>query len=335
MTRRFRFGLFTLDSERGELRRENALVRLQTQPAQVLACLVERAGQVVSREELRKAVWGDGTFVDFDAGLNFCISQIRSALRDDSAQPVYLRTIPKSGYQFIAPVELLPMETERIPQIAPAEELATVGSGDSHRIGAVDRKAAPPSERSASRSTTWWIVAGCVLVFAMVGGLVLLMVLYLTPGKVRSAANSPTTMLAVARFDNETGDAALNRFADGLTDNVVEQLTVRSGEKYRVIGNAEILRAPREQRDLRVIATSLDAQYVVLGQVQANGEQVRILAHLIRLADQTHIWVVRLERPRGDELKLEADAAAQIASEFAARMAQQPEKAPSFVPGSR
>ena len=101
---KFRFGLFTFDVVTRELRREHILVHLQSQPAQVLGCLIERAGQVVSREELRNAVWGNGTFVDFDRGLNFCITQIRSALGDDPAGPTYIQTLPKRGYQFIAPV---------------------------------------------------------------------------------------------------------------------------------------------------------------------------------------------------------------------------------------
>src|SRR5215467_511324 len=102
---RFRFGLFEFDAASLELRREGVLVHLQSQPARVLAVLIKRADEIVSREELRKAVWGDETFVDFEGGLNFCISQLRSALQEDSARPVYIRTVPKSGYRFIAPVQ--------------------------------------------------------------------------------------------------------------------------------------------------------------------------------------------------------------------------------------
>jgi len=173
------------------------------------------------------------------------------------------------------------------------------------------------------------VVAGLVSLCAVIGAAVLLMVLYLTPGKARYATtNLNAPILAVARFDNETGDAGWNRFADGLADNVVEQLTEKAGGNYRVIGSAKILREPREQRDLPAIGTALQAQYVVLGQVQASGEQLRILAHLIRLPDQTHIWVVRLDRPRGDELQLGAEVAEKIGAEFAARMARSPRKRP-------
>ena len=97
-TGRFRFGLFEFDTATRELRREGVLVRLQSQPAQVLSCLIEQDGQVVSRESLRETVWGTGTFVDFERGLNFCIAQIRSALNDDSTSPRYVRTVPKRGY---------------------------------------------------------------------------------------------------------------------------------------------------------------------------------------------------------------------------------------------
>src|ERR1700683_2498191 len=100
----YRFGLFEFNLSTRELRRNGALVRLQPQPAQVLACLIERAGELVSRDELRLAVWGGETFVDFDRGLNFCIAQVRSALGDDPSSPRYIQTIARRGYQFIAPV---------------------------------------------------------------------------------------------------------------------------------------------------------------------------------------------------------------------------------------
>jgi DNA-binding winged helix-turn-helix (wHTH) protein/tetratricopeptide (TPR) repeat protein len=100
-----RFGVFDLSPSTGELRRAGLRIRIQPQPVRVLEVLVRRAGEVVSREELRRAVWGDGTFVDFEHGLNFCINQVRRALGDSATAPRFVETVPRRGYRFIAPVE--------------------------------------------------------------------------------------------------------------------------------------------------------------------------------------------------------------------------------------
>lgn len=292
---RFRFGLFEFDAANLELRREGVLLRLQSQPARVLACLIERADQVVSRDDLRNAVWGDKTFVEFEGGLNFCISQIRSALQDDPAQAVYIRTVPKSGYQFIAPVQRISAHRPEQPKIEEARGTF------------------------AAQKAALTLALTALALVAFLG---------YRFRSVQSASRAP--ILAVLRFDNETDDPGVTQFSDALTDNVVEQLTSQSSGRYRVIGNAQILRLPREQRDLKAIVSSLHAGYVVLGQVQSNGAQVRVLAHLIRLPDQTHIWVVRVDRPQADSLTLESEVAGKIAAEFSARMSANPSHAASF-----
>ena len=297
-TGRFRFGLFEFDAAILELRREGVLVRLQSQPAQVLAFLIKRADEIVSRDDLRNAVWGDKTFVDFESGLNFCISQLRFALQDDSARPLYIRTVPKSGYQFIAPVQRISAPEQ--PKIADAKRWTL-----------------------AAWKMALALVLGALAAFAFFG---------YRFRSVQSANRAP--ILAVARFDNETADPRLTQFSDALTDNLVEQLTSQSRGAYRVIGNAQILRLPREQRDLKAIASLLHAEYVVLGQVQTNDTHVRILAHLIRLPEQTHIWVVRMDRPLADPLSLESEAAGKIATELSARMSANPGRAASFSAAS-
>jgi DNA-binding winged helix-turn-helix (wHTH) protein/TolB-like protein len=300
-SKRFRFGLFEFDAATLELRREGALVRLQLQPSQVLACLVERADQVVSRDDLHKVVWGNETFVDFERGLNFCISQIRYALKDDSADPTYIRTVPKSGYQFIAPVQNIPTQV-------------------------------PESLKKQAASHSPFTARIAALAFALIA-LVTLAFLAYRFRSVQSATQPP--ILAVLRFDNETGDPGITSFSDALTDNVVEQLTSQSSGRYRVIGNAQILRLPREQRDLKAIAHSLNARYVVIGQVQSNGAQVRILAHLILLPDQTHIWVARMDRTLEDPLSLESEGAHKIAVEFSPRVLADPNRASSLPSANR
>jgi DNA-binding winged helix-turn-helix (wHTH) protein/TolB-like protein len=266
MRGRIRFGIFDFDPDSRELRREGTPVRLQAQPAQVLATLVDRAGEVVTREELRQAVWGEDTFVDFDRGLNYCIAQIRTALGDSAESPRYIRTIPKRGYEFLGPV---------------------------------GQPAAPEIRRWNRKRVA--AVALCVL--GLAGGLLLL-------------ARDRTVNIAVARFDNETGDAEMTRFADTLTDSVVAELTSTGGSRYRVIGNAAQLRRPRSERNLAAIGSELHAAYVILGQVQRG----RVLAHLIRLPEQTHVAVVREDRPTPPENEL----AHRIAGEFLGKLGASP-----------
>jgi len=286
-SRRFRFGLFTFESSNGQLSREGVPLRLQAQPARVLAHLVSKPGEVVSREELRQAIWGEETFVNFERGLNVCIAQIRASLDDDSIAPRYIRTVPRQGYQFIAPVEVL---SDAIQE--------------------------PISVPVAPRSNHWRTVAlSCSAL------LVLAIVVAISTYRQRAAASPRTPIIvAVVRFDNETGDPALTRVSDGLTDTVVEQLTRVSQDKFRVIGNASVLRVPRDQWNLSAIAAALHAQFIVLGQVQKDGSQTRVLAHLIRMPDQTHVWVVRLDKPLDDALAFQASGAQQIASEFSTRL---------------
>ena len=281
----WRFGLYEFDPQTHELRREGAFIHLQAQPAQVLACLLAHAGEVVTREQLRQVVWGGETFVDFERGLNFCISQVRSALRDEPASPIYIQTVPKQGYRFIAPV--LPANGLHS---APAAEKAAATGGNGRLV----------------------VVAVCLL------GILTAATLWWLRGRARILQQG-RPIVAVARFDNETGDPGLTRFSDALTDNLVGELTIRDRE-FGIVGNAAILRAPREQRDLTQIGSTLHAKYIVLGQVQRSGTRTRILAHLIRLPDQSHLWVVRVEREAVDPMTLEADAAQQIAAQFTEKL---------------
>jgi DNA-binding winged helix-turn-helix (wHTH) protein/TolB-like protein len=285
---RFRFGLFELDTETLELRREGTIVRLQAQPAQALLCLVENADRIVTRDELRNAVWKDGTFVDFERGLNFCISQIRSALRDDPSRPVYIQTVPKQGYRLIAPV-------------------TQMEAGPLHSSAASEHSAAPGQRRA--------LLIGICLSVVATGGLLF----WVKPSAAPIFRNGP--LVAVTRFDNETGDPALTRFSDALTDNLVEQLTIQNQNSFGIIGNANILRRARELRDLREIGNTLHVKYVVLGQVQRQGSRTRILAHLIRLPEQTHLWVVRIDGSAFDPVIQEADAAQKVAVEFSKKLA--------------
>ncbi len=101
-----RFGVFQLDMKAGQLLKSGRVVRLKPQPFKLLELLVRRAGEVVTREEIRQALWGSETFVDFDQGVNSAIKQVRDALGEDADRPLYLETVPKRGYRFTASIEI-------------------------------------------------------------------------------------------------------------------------------------------------------------------------------------------------------------------------------------
>src|SRR5881227_1594515 len=111
----FRFGLFQADAAGGTLMRNGVRIKLQDQPFRVLLILLERPGEIVTREELRQKLWAEGTYVDFDGSLNVILKKLRASLDDDSDNPRFIETVPRRGYRFIAPVS-----ADRKPFPAPA-----------------------------------------------------------------------------------------------------------------------------------------------------------------------------------------------------------------------
>lgn len=262
----YAFSTFTFCSGTLELTREGRPVRLEPQPARALAALLARAGEVVSRDELRAAIWGDDTHVDYDRGLAYCIGQVRAALNDSADAPRFVQTLPKRGFRFIAPVT-----TRR--SVGPGDAAAAPGS--------------PPRR--------WlWALGGAALVLASLAGWRLV------------EARRPVVM-AVSIFDNETGDPAYDRFVTGLSDVVVTRLTALAPGRLGVVGNVAALRQPRNIRNLAALASAVDADYVVLGQLQRQDARLRFIVHCIRLADGVHLKANRFVRDAADVAAFEAD----------------------------
>jgi DNA-binding winged helix-turn-helix (wHTH) protein/TolB-like protein len=295
MAARATFGRFELDLESGTLTREGVRIRLQPQPARVLVLLVQQAGAVVARETLRQQVWPDGTFVDFERGLNFCIAQVRAALGDSADAPRYIETLPRRGYRFIAPVGASAPE---VPQ--------------SNLRGASE---VPQSNLSRSQflrtsGAFRWLPGAGLAVFAIV-----------TAGLIavthRAVAVDPAVRVAVVPFDNETGMDDFDRIARGVADATVARLATpaRIG-RISVIGNAAALHQPRRFRDLKRIGVDLRADYIVLAQMKRDAAQVRLIAHLIRVSDEAHVWANTFDAP-----EFTLDVQGRIAETIAASVA--------------
>ena len=127
--RRYRFGAFEADAAAGELRRQGVRVKLNAQPFQVLLMLLERPGEILTREEISRALWPDGTFVDYDHGVNSAVNRIREALGDTASSPRFVETLARRGYRFVAPVQIVPAEAGSPPEsAAPPRPLSETGS---------------------------------------------------------------------------------------------------------------------------------------------------------------------------------------------------------------
>ena len=250
----YRFGVFEFESDSGELRKAGRLVALEPQPSRALAALLARADQLVARDELRTAIWGNDTHVDFDRGLAYCISQIRTALGDSGESPRFIQTVPKKGYRFIAPVH------------APATEELRPSGWSSRRFQLA------------------------LLALLLLGVGVAVGVALKRPGQSR-------VIVAVSIFDNETGKAEYDRLVAGLSDVVVMRLTALAPDRVAVIGNAAVLRQPRNIRNLKAVAAGVRADYVLLGQLQYADSGLRFITHFIRLSDETHLKANRLSFP--------------------------------------
>src|SRR5262245_4522347 len=186
-----RFGIFDLDTQSGELRRHGLKVRLPDQSFQILQMLLERPGEVVTREQLRRQLWTSDTFVDFDVGLNSAIRKLREALDDSAENPRFVETLPRRGYRFIARVEPVSPDPMRA-------------------AGERDVRAPRPRLRPG------WVAGGLALTAATA------LALFFTRGWWQrpdaASAPHPIRSLAVLPFENLTGDPGQDYFVDGVTD---------------------------------------------------------------------------------------------------------------------
>jgi DNA-binding winged helix-turn-helix (wHTH) protein/TolB-like protein len=270
MVEHVEFGPFRFELTPGRLMRHGMPVRLQPQPARVLAVLVSRAGEVVSRDELRREIWADGTYVDFERGLNFAIAHIRASLGDSAETPLYIETVPKRGYRFIAPVARPPIVQE--PVAASAIEAANVPRQE------------PRSEPRVSRVLA---VTATLVTVAMVAVAAWLWI----------PEDSRMTRVAVLPFDNETGQDAFDQVAVAIADQTVARLATPDRlTQLSVIGNSAALRKPRAFRDVKDIGRQVAADYVVLAQMKMDKSGVRLIAHLIRVSDEAHVWANAYDR---------------------------------------
>ncbi len=301
----YRFGIFEFDDRTCILMRSDRPVALEPQPARALALLVSRAGDLVTREEMRAHLWGDGTHVDFDRGLAYCIGQLRSTLGDTADNPRFIQTLPRRGFSFIAPVaaeqEHRSSSDDQVAfesAVAQHEEPGT----SNQEPGTTNLEPRTTNDRR-SLSSALALATGAVLLIVAAGGW--------WAWTRNRATDRP--IVAVAVFDNETGDASREGAVATIADVVVERLTALGPSRIGVNGNSKVLRNPRADRDPRLVARETHAAFLVAGHLQTKDGRLSLLMHIIRLDDGTHVWVQRISRSPEEGLdSLDEDVAAQI-----------------------
>jgi DNA-binding winged helix-turn-helix (wHTH) protein len=162
----FSFGEFELDVDAGELRRKNRRLKLQPQPFKLLVLLTRKAGTLVSRDEIRRELWPDGTFVDFDQAVNFSIRQIRDVLGDDADRPLYIETVPRRGHRFIAPIST--------PGQAPRPPLFPLGATGIRLEKALWTNIAELRMAESRRRRLIWLTLGVVAAVVVVAAVLVL-----------------------------------------------------------------------------------------------------------------------------------------------------------------
>jgi TolB-like protein/DNA-binding winged helix-turn-helix (wHTH) protein/Flp pilus assembly protein TadD len=297
---RLRFGVFELDLRAGELRKHGLRVRLQEQPFQILAMLLEHPGEVVTREELQTRLWPADTFVDFDHGLNKAISKIREALGDSAESPRFVQTVARRGYRFLAEVKPADVAPAESPGLATSPHLEP-RSGDR---AALLPKSEKPKQLLPSRA---WKISAFVL---------LLLTASFAAWKLHSR-NYPSPVirsLAVLPLESLSNDASQDYFADGMTDELISDLGQISA--LRVISRTSVMAYKHARKPLPQIARELNVDAVVEGTVLRSGDRVRITAQLIEASSDKHLWSESYEGELRDTLALQNQVARAIADQI-------------------
>jgi TolB-like protein/DNA-binding winged helix-turn-helix (wHTH) protein/Flp pilus assembly protein TadD len=300
---RLRFGVFEVDLRAGELRKHGVRVRLQEQPFQVLAMLLERPGETVTREELRNRLWTAETFVDFDHGVNKAVNRIRDALGDSATSPRFVETVARRGYRFIADVAVADGSPTPRPD-------ATTGD-----VVLLDNEPVAPGTPPPGRLRRWypWTITGVALALASI------VVVWALQSKRPQSA--PIRSVAVLPLENLSGDDSQEYFADGMTDELIATLGQISA--LRVISRTSVMQYKRARKPLPQIARELNVDAVVEGTVLSSGGQVRITAQLIEAHDDKHLWSNSYGGDLRDTLTLQNTIARAIAEQIRINLSPQ------------
>jgi TolB-like protein/DNA-binding winged helix-turn-helix (wHTH) protein/cytochrome c-type biogenesis protein CcmH/NrfG len=313
-SQRARFGAFDLDLSTGELRStetpdSNSKLVLREQVFQVLRMLLEREGQIVTREEIKGRLWPDDTVVDFDHSINATIKALRRALGDSADDPRYIETLARRGYRLMVPI--------KYQESAPAVLLEKVR--EQREQSTVEIRENAPRVQQPSK-LPWWKPA-----LVLASTVILLSAGYLFWRRFHEIAQpkSEKIMLAVLPFQNLTGDPNQEYLADGLTEETISQLSQLNPQQLGVIARTSVMGYKHKDVRLDQIERDLSVQYVLENSLHESGGHLHLTAQLIQVKDQTHLWSKDYDYLANDILNVEDDLAKEVAHKFQLRLTSQ------------
>jgi TolB-like protein/DNA-binding winged helix-turn-helix (wHTH) protein/Tfp pilus assembly protein PilF len=284
-----RFGVFELDPRAGELRKKGMKIKLQGQPVEILVMLLQRPGEIVTRDELQKKLWPADTFVDFEQGLNNAMKRLRAALDDDAESPHFIETLPRRGYRFVGSLNGA--------AYLPVAEVKPTG-----RQG--------PALRWASFGLLAFITMVAVLLGLNVRG-----------WRDRLLAPEPKLQiqaLAVLPLANLSGDPEQDYFADGMTEALITELGKVSSP--RIISRQSVMQYQGSKKSLQEIARELKVDAVLEGSVERSGDRVRVTIHLSQALPERQLWTQEYNRGIRDALSLQSEIARAVADEIQVKL---------------
>jgi DNA-binding winged helix-turn-helix (wHTH) protein/TolB-like protein len=266
--RLYRFGLFQVDSDCGKLLRQGVPVRLQEQPLRVLCLLLDRPGEIVSREELRQSLWPEGTYVEFDGSLNAALKRLRFALGDAADNPIFIETVPRRGYRFIAPVEReqAAESAERVTPSATVPVSAPLGNR--------------PVPISPLRFWPWWALAALALVVSFAG--------WRYPRKKPSIPPPSPRVIAVLPFSNQGAGPDFDYLRYAIANDLVTDLTYTHSVSVRPFASTS--RYGSQLVDPEAVGKELRVTHVVAGGFLLDKQNLRINLELIDVQQNQPVW---------------------------------------------
>lgn len=298
------FADFTVDARARTLHKFGRRLKLHRQPFEILLLLIDRQGEVVTREELQAKLWPKDTFVDFENSLNAAVKKLRQTIGDSATEPRFIETVPRIGYRFIAEVHAAPaqVQTSSSAPSVPAMTSPQPSPG-------LPRATFPQSGRKL------WLVSIAATACAAVLAFTAAYFLHLRH-RMDAIPAGTKTMLAVLPFENLTGDATQDYLSDGLTEEMIAQLEQAAPQNFGVIAPSSVMQYKNSPGQLDEIARRLGVEYILEGSLRRDSERVRITTQLIRMQDRKIVWARQYDRELKNLLAVQGEIAQEIADEI-------------------